>query len=379
MGQADRRQATTALRPVSFVTVSRIGWSLRATAGQREPDVRFVSTGCFLQDGNRVGRVTPREIARSPTHLAGDDGMKRNLVLVALGTQLLAAGPAAAEGLSYGAGLKSIFDETPRWSAGLKDLAVPAPIPVPGAHPIAEGFTYYLRADLSWGMNGSEPSFSENGNTFGAGPAPFAATTGSFVYGQAPGFGPASTSIDDVLSGNIGVGAYFTPRLRGDITLDFRGKQSFDSTTSHGYTSISGGTVDGVVFDTFKMSSTVALANLYFDILPRGAFTPYIGAGIGFTYNDLDHGHSATEVWSGGASRVTTGASKDTNVGLAAALMAGVTLSLHHSWAVDVGYRALYLDGGDVTTILSDGQTTKVSLGDQWEHQVRVGLRWNIW
>lgn len=305
--------------------------------------------------------------------------MNRKFFVLAIGAQLMAGGPAAAEGLSYGTGLKGMLDDTPRWNAGLKDVAVPAPIPVPGVHPIPEGFNYYLRADLSWGMNGSSPSFSESGNIFGAGPAPFASTTGQFLFGQAPQFGPASSSIDDVLSGNIGFGAYFTPHLRGDITLDFRGKQGFDSSTAYSYASTSGGTVDGVVRDTFRVSGTAALANLYLDILPRGAFTPYIGAGIGFVYNDLDYTHRDTAVWSGGGARLVTGASKDNNAGLAAALMAGVSVSLHHSWAVDVGYRALYLDGGDVTTILSDGQRTKVSLDEQWEHQVRVGLRWNLW
>ena len=58
--------------------------------------------------------------------------------------------------------------------------------------------------------------------------------------------------------------------------------------------------------------------------------------------------------------------------------MAGVSFSFDHSWAIDVGYRAHYLDGGDVTTTLSGGQS-KVAMGDHWEHQVRVGLRWNIW
>ena len=30
------------------------------------------------------------------------------------------------------------------------------------------------------------------------------------------------------------------------------------------------------------------MVNGYFDILPRGAFSPYVGAGIGFVYYDVD-------------------------------------------------------------------------------------------
>ena len=36
-----------------------------------------------------------------------------------------------------------------------------------------------------------------------------------------------------------------------------------------------------------RLSSAVGLVNGYFDILPRGLFTPYVGAGIGFVYNEI--------------------------------------------------------------------------------------------
>ena len=68
------------------------------------------------------------------------------------------------------------------------------------------------------------------------------------------------------------------------------------------------------------------------------------------------------------------------NVGLAAALMAGASFSFSHSSAIDVNYRALFLDGGSVTaTLTGPAETSKATLGDVWEHQVRVGLRFNIW
>ena len=40
-------------------------------------------------------------------------------------------------------------------------------------------------------------------------------------------------------------------------------------------------------FDTLKVNSTVGLVNGYIEPLPRGMFTPYVGAGIGFVYNDI--------------------------------------------------------------------------------------------
>jgi opacity protein-like surface antigen len=114
-------------------------------------------------------------------------------------------------------------------------------------------------------------------------------------------------------------------------------------------------------------------------MLPRGSFSPYLGAGIGFVYNDIERTHIATDD-SGGAQPVNSGTSGDTNVGLAAALMAGVTIARHHGWALDINYRALYMDGGSVTTALTPlGGASTADIGHQWEHQVRVGVRANLW
>ena len=38
--------------------------------------------------------------------------------------------------------------------------------------------------------------------------------------------------------------------------------------------------------DKICINNAVILADLYWDILPRGHFTSYLGAGIGIVYND---------------------------------------------------------------------------------------------
>jgi opacity protein-like surface antigen len=207
-------------------------------------------------------------------------------------------------------------------------------------------------------------------------PAPFA-------FGQAP-FGPISRDVDDVLHGTVGVGAYFARHLRGDITLDFRGKQGFDATAVYSYPSsvggaLTGNTVNGVVAETFRVRGTVAMINGYVDILPRGIFSPYVGAGVGFVYYDVDRLHVNTETH-GGISRTIREAGKDSDWGLAAALMAGVSMAVDQRWVLDVGYRAQYLDEASVELDLPpNGRTSKATIGAQWEHQVRVGVRFNIW
>jgi opacity protein-like surface antigen len=130
------------------------------------------------------------------------------------------------------------------------------------------------------------------------------------------------------------------------------------------------------VRETVRLRGTIGLINGYWDLLPRGVFSPYLGAGVGFVYNDIGRTHLTTETPSG---TTVLGGSGETNVGWAAALMAGVTLARDHGWALDINYRALYMDGGEVTTTLSNGNVSTVDIGSQWEHQVRVGVRVNIW
>jgi opacity protein-like surface antigen len=296
--------------------------------------------------------------------------MKLKFAFVALGALVAASVPAAAD--------------------GIKDRGVPAPIPVPAPVPIREGFSYYLRADLGYAWAADNASFSENGSVFGAGGAPFVGAA-PFAFGQAPQFGALTTETHDLFIGTIGFGAYFAPRLRGDFTLDFRGKQGFDANTSYAYASTPGGIpsgniINGVVRETFRTTATVAMVNGYFDILPRGAFSPYVGAGIGFAYYDIDRGryNREVEVTAGGIPTATApqtfnATSKDTTWGLAAALMAGVSFSFDHRWAIDVGYRAQYLDEASVDLTTAGGTLSKATFGDHWEHQARIGIRWNIW
>jgi opacity protein-like surface antigen len=132
------------------------------------------------------------------------------------------------------------------------------------------------------------------------------------------------------------------------------------------------------------------MANGYIDILPRGLFSPYIGAGVGFVYHDITRTRFGREIEVDGlgvptatAPLVWSNGSKENGAGLAAALMGGVTVSIDHRWALDLNYRAQYLAGTslqmDIVNAGLPAQVSKGILGDHWEHQVRLGLRFNIW
>jgi opacity protein-like surface antigen len=238
-------------------------------------------------------------------------------------------------------------------STALADRFVPVPAPVP----VPETFSYYLRGDLGWGFSG-DPSYSESGA----------------MYGVAPGVPLDSRSIGNdsgVFFGSIGTGVYFSPRFRGDLTLDFRGEQSIDVTAA--YTNLVPAAA-GTVRDTVRLRGTVGMANIYWDLMPRGHFTPYVGAGIGFVYNQIERDYLATHT-----GLTVTGSGSDNHFGLAGALMAGISISTDHRFVWDFSYRALYMDGGSTTTNLSNGSVSSVDIGSQWEHQFRVGVRVNLW
>ncbi len=102
----------------------------------------------------------------------------------------------------------------------IKDASeIPAPIPVPAANPIAEGFSYYLRVDGGWSTTASQPSFSEMGRTYAA-PATFTSR---------------GSETPDIAFGGIGFGAYFTPMLRGDVTLELRSSRDTNTTGTYTY------------------------------------------------------------------------------------------------------------------------------------------------
>ena len=64
--------------------------------------------------------------------------------------------------------------------------------------------------------------------------------------------------------------------------------------------------------------------------------------------------------------------------GCTAMVVVGLDRRTGQRWVLDVNYRAQYLAGGSAY-VTAAGLVSKGTEGDHWEHQVRVGLRWNIW
>jgi opacity protein-like surface antigen len=159
-----------------------------------------------------------------------------------------------------------------------------------------------------------------------------------------------------------GIGRYFTPGLRGDVTVDYRSESDV-----HGRNMAPGATFPGT--HRFGLESTVVLANLYYDFNRGGRFNPYIGAGLGTVHHQTTAGTTQT----GGVIGEGSGWHA------AGAVMGGFTVALTQRVNLDAGYRFLYLGetkaGGITDGINVVGGPT---VEDIHAHEFRFGLRYDI-
>lgn len=211
----------------------------------------------------------------------------------------------------------------------------------------------YLRGDIGYSLVGT-PSVSE-----------------------AAAWNNVSIKDNWIVSGGIGV--YASPNWRFDATYDYQPEVNLKGTV-----------IDPLPLSTGTRSmdirSSVALANVYYDINLASSFAPYIGAGIGAAWNTssncsalttdpVDTPLSTPPHDTSDAS--CTGATK-TN--LAWALMAGFSSDMGEGLHFDLGYRYLNLGGAESGTLVDDTGTGHgvISVGDIDEHQIRMGLRYDI-
>jgi opacity protein-like surface antigen len=162
-----------------------------------------------------------------------------------------------------------------------------------------------------------------------------------------------------------GIGRYFTSTVRGDITYDHR----FEADASARWEAP---TYIGT--RRFGITSDVVLANLYYDLDRGSRFSPYIGVGLGATYNRVTDGRVD------GACDCATIAG-DSNWHVAGALMAGISFKMLERMHLDAGYRFLYLGETKAASISNNTPAAPAygpSVEDIHAHELRIGLRYDI-
>jgi opacity protein-like surface antigen len=242
------------------------------------------------------------------------------------------------------------------------DMAIASPPPQYYAPPVEDFGGWYLRGDI--GMTN---------------------TRGKFF---APAYDDASTlSVNQLGHGftggamyGLGVGYQFNAWFRADITGEYRSKVLFSGTD---FANIAG---LGPISDVYsaRFSSWVAMANVYVDLGTWWCITPFIGAGVGGAFNQIDGLQDLGSIPSPGVGSVNSAsyfANSANKTSFAWAAHAGLAYKVNQNFTVELAYR--YLDLGNAVTGKGDtfdgilaGRGRPFQFNDLTSQDIKLGVRW---
>jgi len=212
-------------------------------------------------------------------------------------------------------------------AAGAADYDPPIAIDeAPEYVPVEVGSGWYLRGDVGYNVTKSPYDFTL--------------------------FGTESDSTS--ITGSVGAGYHFSDFLRGELNFGFLGTDSFNASD-----------VDTTV--SLKNKAWSGMANVYADLGTVAGFTPYVGGGVGLIYSSqrvsIDDVDPTLDFYS-----------RDAQYKVAYSVGAGVAYRVAQNTSIDVGYQ--YLSAPDLEYMDFSTFTTKKGVD---YHQVKVGLRYDLW
>ncbi|MDX8479266.1 outer membrane beta-barrel protein [Mesorhizobium sp. VK24D] len=256
----------------------------------------------------------------------------------------------------------------------------------PDYQPVEVGSGWYLRGDIGYAFN-KPYDFSET---------------------------PAGVVTDvSALSGSIGMGYHFNDYLRGELNFGLLPTSKYDNkyvTTCEGTeTTTVTDNISGTITSQVSGPSTRAcdgsdytrnkaydvMASAFVDLGTYVGFTPYVGGGVGLAYSTYTLAQSArncqddTVTTVGGGNTTTTSFScfdssvyegtitRERQYNLAYMLGAGFAYQVSKNVAVDLGYEFVSVPSLKYATIDGSG-TPSIHKGIDY-HQVKVGLRYDLW
>jgi opacity protein-like surface antigen len=242
------------------------------------------------------------------------------------------------------------------------DMAIASPPPAYYPPPIEDFGGWYLRGDI--GMTNTRGKFFA--------PAYNDATTLSVSQ-----LGHEFTS---GTSFGLGVGYQFNSWFRADITGEYRSKVMFSGTD---FANIAG---LGPISDVYsaRFSSWVAMANVYVDLGTWWCITPFIGAGVGGAFNQIDGLQDLGSIPSPGVGSVNSAsyfANAANKSSFAWAAHAGLAYKVNQNFTIELAYR--YLDLGNAVTGKGDtfdgilaGRGRPFQFNDLTSQDIKLGVRW---
>jgi len=280
---------------------------------------------------------------------------------------------------------------------------------VPQYRPVEIGSGWYLRGDVGYNFERKYRDVELSVGSFDSD------TFNSFeVFGADLSQG--------VMSGSVGFGYHFNDLIRSDLEFGFLSRDTFDMTeivsggcsgtrvvsteTENPDGSTTSTRSESAAFSDCSASVSIenqawnAMVNTYVDLGTVSGFTPYLGAGIGVAYTPHEITASAicsgSETVSDDGTTVTTNtflcdgqtAASDPDVdylgveyknrqfSLAYSLSAGFAYQMGQNTKLDFGYR--YFSAPKAQYITTTDTGWAVNEGQDY-HQVRLGLRYDLW
>lgn len=172
-----------------------------------------------------------------------------------------------------------------------------------------------------------------------------------------------------------GVGYQFNNNLRGDVTVEWRGKSDFNATD---WVVVNPG--DSPTSNTYtgKKSELVFMANGYYDFGDFSGITPYVGAGIGTSYNTISNFRDINIINGAGAY-----AGEDGQWNFAWALHAGLGFQATERMTVDFGYSFVSLGDAQTGVLYNDDpafdiENSGMKFNDIYSNDFKIGIRYSL-
>jgi opacity protein-like surface antigen len=230
------------------------------------------------------------------------------------------------------------------------DLPEPPPVFQPVAEPCCSG-GWYLRGDIGVGiMNRTSFDFEQN---------PLNVSNFTIQH----------NSIDDTTIFGAGIGYEFNNWFRADVTAEYRTKAAINA---YGLYNLGGGTFGDLY--TGSVRSTIVLANGYVDLGTWNCLTPFIGAGVGAAWNQLD------DLVDTGIGTSGSGMGQNpTHTNLAWAIHAGLSYAVTQNFTMELAYR--YLNYGSVTdsiNCIGGCHPDSYKVDNLSSNDLMLGFRWRF-
>ena len=185
----------------------------------------------------------------------------------------------------------------------------------------------------------------------------------------------AKSNMDDTWTGGVGMGCGSGSRgFRYEAMLGYHGQRGIGGQTAPYQYSGSDPYSSKI---TSAVTSYTGMVNGYFDLGNFRGVVPYIGAGVGLAYHQMD---DYTIFHPSAPANVPYMTGGDNDLTLAWSLMTGFAYQVSDRAILDFGYR--YIDLGRAATarhdVFAQGSHSRLAADDMTAHEIKIGLRYHL-